>query len=65
MPFAQLSNVDLLGDASCVFKLDTEIPNRAVHLGVAEQKLGRAQITSLTVDLRSFRASERMSAHRT
>jgi len=35
-PFVPPSNVDLLSDAQRVFKLNTKIPHRAVHLGVSE-----------------------------
>ena len=34
--FVQPSSTDLLGEAQRVFKLDTKIPYRAVHLGVSE-----------------------------
>ncbi len=50
LPFAQHSYVDLFRDTQRVFKLDTEIPHCAVHLGVAEQKLDRAKVASFTVD---------------
>jgi len=36
--FAQLSNVDIFGNAQCVFKLYTEIPHHAIHLGVADHR---------------------------
>ncbi len=42
LPSARLSDVDPLSDAQRIFKFDAEITNRAVHLGVAEQKLDRA-----------------------
>jgi len=35
-PFVLFSNIDLLGDAQRVFKLDTKIPHCAVNLGVSE-----------------------------
>ena len=38
-PFANFSDVDLLGDAERILKFDAKIPNCAVHLGGAKQKL--------------------------
>lgn len=40
MPFAQPSDVDILGDTRSVFEFDAKISQRAVHLGMAKQKVG-------------------------
>ena len=38
-PSSHLSNIDLLGNTQRVFKFDTEVANRAVHLCMTKQKL--------------------------
>ena len=62
LPSAQLSNVDLFSDTQRVFQLNAKISNCAVDLGVAEQKLYRAQIAGFQVDQCRFGASEGMRA---
>lgn len=60
--FAWFSNVDLLGDAQRVFKLDAKIPHRAVYLGVSEQKLDCTKIAGFMVNERGLCAPHRMGA---
>jgi hypothetical protein len=45
-----------------ILKVHTEIPNRAVHLGVTEQELNRAHVASLAIDLRNLGAPHGMCA---
>ena len=58
-PFAQLPNVDLLGNAQSIIKFNAKKPHRAVHFGVSKQKLNRAQVAGLAINLRCFYASHR------
>ena len=44
------SDVDLLCDFNGVINLDTEIPDRALDLGMSEQKLHCTQISGLAID---------------
>ena len=39
-------------DCQDIFKLNSEIPNGAVHLGLPKQELNRAQIAGLAVNVR-------------
>lgn len=63
-PWADPTNLDInsLGDCECILKFDTEITNGTVHLGMPEQKLHRAEVTGLLVDLSNLRSSHRMGA---
>ena len=49
-------------DRKGVLKLDTEISDSAVHLRMAQQKLDRAQVAGLPVDLRDLGPSHRMGS---
>lgn len=46
-----VSDFNSFGDREYIFKLDTEVSYRTVHLGMTEQELNGAQIASLSVDL--------------
>lgn len=48
LPASSLS-VDLLGNATRVFKLNNELPDGAVQLCMSKQKLHRAQIAGFAV----------------
>jgi hypothetical protein len=48
------SNVDLLRYCKSIIHIDAEIPDSALYLGVAEQKLDGSQIPSSAVDERRF-----------
>lgn len=61
-PFAERSDIDLLGDAQSVFKREAQVSHRAAHLGLTQQKLNGAKVASLAVDLHRLGASQRMCA---
>jgi hypothetical protein len=54
------SDFDGFGDGQRVFDLDTEISDRAIHLGMSQEELHRSQIARLSVDLRNFRPAHRV-----
>jgi MinD superfamily P-loop ATPase len=47
-------NVSLLRYGKGIIDIDAEIPDSALYLGVAEQKLHRSQIPGAAVDERCF-----------
>src|SRR5262245_57741569 len=55
------SDVDFLGDLESVIDLNTEITHRALDLGMAEQKLYRAQVASAAIDQRRLCSTHGMS----
>lgn len=55
-------DVDPLANAQRVFDLDSQITDRAINLCVAEQKLNRLYVTSLSIDFRYLRSAHRMRA---
>ena len=55
-------DLDGLGDRERIFQFNTQISYGAVHFGVPEQKLNRAQIACLLVDLRNLGPSHRVRA---
>jgi hypothetical protein len=46
----RFSDVDLLGDGERVVDLNTEIPDRALHLGVPKEQLSRAEVPGSPID---------------
>jgi hypothetical protein len=44
------SDVDLLGDGKCIINLDAEVPDGALHLGVAKEQLNRPEVSGSPVD---------------
>ena len=57
VPFALDLDFYFLSNAESVFKLDTEISDGAVNFRMPEQKLHRAQVACLAINLRSLRPS--------
>ena len=53
---------DSFGDHQRIFKLNAQVSDSAVHLGMPQKQLDRPQIAGLFVDLRHFGASHRMRA---
>ena len=58
LPFASFLDVDFLGDAQRIFELYAEVTDRAINLGVTQQKLNRTQVPGLAVNLRRLGASQ-------
>jgi hypothetical protein len=56
------SDVDLLGDGERVIGLDAEIPDRALHLGVAKEQLNRAEVPGPPVNQSRLGSPQRMGA---
>src|SRR6056297_33386 len=56
------SDLYRLRDRKGVLKLDTKVADGAVHLGMAQQKLDRAQVAGLPVDLRDLGPAHRVGA---
>jgi hypothetical protein len=54
----QGSNVDLLRYCKSIIYIDAEIPDSALYLRVAEQKLHGSQIPGAAVDERGFSSSQ-------
>ncbi len=54
------SDLDRFGDCQRVFHLNAKIQDGAIHLGMAQQKLNRAQVTSLAVNVRNLRSAHRV-----
>jgi hypothetical protein len=54
----QSSNVDLLRYCKSIIHINAEIPDSALYLGVAEQKLHGPQIPGAAVDERRFSSSQ-------
>jgi hypothetical protein len=52
------SNVDLLRKREGIVYVDAEIPDSALYLGVAEQKLHGSQIPGAAVDERRFSSAQ-------
>ena len=50
------SDIDLLGDLDSVIDLNAEIPNGALDLRMAQQKLNRSEVSSSPVDQHGLRA---------
>jgi hypothetical protein len=56
------SDVDLLGDGERVVNLDAEVPDRALHLGVAKEPLNRPELPGPPVNQSRRRSrSKRMA----
>lgn len=53
----KVSDFHTLRDRQCIFELDAEIADSAVHLGVTEQELHGPQVASFLVDVRHLCAS--------
>jgi hypothetical protein len=56
------SDVDLLGDRERIVDLDAEVPDRALHLGVAKEQLDRAEVPGSPIDQGRLSSTQRMSA---
>lgn len=56
----QLSDLDLFGDRQGVVNFNTEIPDRALDLRVAEQQLDSAQVACLAIYERRLCSAQRM-----
>jgi len=54
----QGSNVDLLRYCKGIIHIDAEIPDSALYLGVAQQKLHGSQIPGAAVDERRFSSAQ-------
>jgi hypothetical protein len=44
------SDVDLFGDRERIVDLDAEVPDRALHLGVAKEQLNGAEVPGSPID---------------
>lgn len=53
---------DGFGDSQCLLKLNAEVSDSAVHLGVAYQELNRAKVACRLVNLDNLGASHRVRA---
>ena len=53
-------NFDGFRDGQSIFKLDSEVPNRAVHLCVTKLSLNYPQVSGFLVDLSDLGSSHRM-----
>src|SRR5215471_5467677 len=57
-----ISDLDFFSDGEGVVDLNTEVPHRALDLGVAKQELYRPQVARPAIDQRRLRAPERVRA---
>ena len=53
------SDVNLLGDGERIVDFDAEIPDRALHLGVAKEQLNRPEIPGTLIDQSGFGSPQR------
>jgi hypothetical protein len=56
------SDVDLLGDGERVIDLEAKVPDRALHLGMAEEQLNRAEVPGSPIDQGRLGSTQRVSA---
>ena len=58
----QCSDVDLFGDVERVIDLDAEVPDRALHLGMAKEQLNRAEAAGSSVNQGRLGSPQRVGA---
>ena len=56
------SDVDLLGDRERIVDLDAEVPDRALHLSVAKEKLNRTEVPSPPINQSGLGSPKRVGA---
>ena len=56
------SDIDLLSDGERVIDLDAKVPDRALHLGMAEEQLNHAEVSGSPIDQSRLGSTQRVSA---